>query len=162
MEEQIERDGCAEDFGKVAGNNGDFTEEPEGEVDRPGVGFATRLGEVAAGDDSEAGAERLEQDRHEVGHDENPEQAVAEACTAIEIGSPVAGVHVTDADEVGRATEGKDTAENGRVIGEDARVNVGERTRKQIGGLQFLDLFFAAAAGRRRAGSRRSSSRVAA
>jgi len=64
MEKEVEGDGGAENFGQVAGHDGDFTKKPEGEVDGSGEGFTARLRQVAAGDDSEAGAQGLEQDGH--------------------------------------------------------------------------------------------------
>ena len=52
-EEQVERDRGADDFGQVARGDGDFAQHPEREPDRLGVVIATRLREVAAGDDAE-------------------------------------------------------------------------------------------------------------
>ena len=70
-EEQVERDGGAEDFGEVAGGDGDLAEDPEDEGGRARVAVAAGLGEVASAGDAEAHGERLEQDRHQVGdHDD--------------------------------------------------------------------------------------------
>ena len=69
------------------------------------------MGQVAAGDDAEAGAERLQQHSHGIGEHQHPEQLVAEARAAFEVGGPIAGVHVADGDEVGGAGEGEEAAE---------------------------------------------------
>ncbi len=107
VEEEIEGDGGAEDFGEVAGGDGEFAEDPERVIDERGIGFAAGLGEVASANEAEACAEGLQQQGHEVGHDEDPKQLVTKACAAFEVSSPVAGVHVADADEISGAGEGK-------------------------------------------------------
>ena len=127
MEQKIQRDGGAEHFGQVAGHDGDFAKKPEREVDGSGVGFAASLGEIASGDDSEARAQSLEQDRHGVRHDQHPKQPVAELRAAQEVGRPVAGVHVTDADDVGGAGEGEHAPPDGGMVGENGVVHVRER-----------------------------------
>ena len=80
-----------------------------------GIGFAAGLGQIAAADDSQARAERLQQDRHGVRHDQHPEQAVAEAGAAGQIRGPVAGVHVADADQVGGAGESENAPPQSEV-----------------------------------------------
>ena len=47
--------------------------------------------------------ERLEQDRHQVGDQDDAEQRVAEPRAAGEVGGPVARIHVADGDQVARA-----------------------------------------------------------
>ncbi len=127
MEEKVQGDRRAEDLRQIAGDDGDFAKEPERQIDGSRIGFAAGLGEVAAGDDSEARAQRLKQDGHGVRHDQDPEQAVAEMRAAGEIGRPVAGVHVTDADEVGGAGEGEHAPPEGTVVRAHALMNLRER-----------------------------------
>ena len=127
MEQQIQRNGRAQHFRQVAGDDGDFTQEPERQINSARIGFAAGLGQIAARDDAEARAQRLQQHRHGVGHHEHPQQPVAEVRAAIDVGRPVAGVHVADADEVGRAGEGQHAAKGGNVVGGDALMHIRER-----------------------------------
>ncbi len=79
-EQQLQRDGGAEHFGSKArsrGDDGDFAGGTRAERftcarDRfPAAG----LREIAARRDAQARAQRLQRDRHEVRHDENPQQS---------------------------------------------------------------------------------------
>ena len=54
-EQQVQRDGRAQHFGKIAGRDGDFAERPQRVADGAGIGFAARLREVASRDDSQSG-----------------------------------------------------------------------------------------------------------
>ncbi len=128
VEQEVQGDRRAQHFGQIAGDDGNFAQEPEREIDGARIGFAAGLGEVAAGDDSEPRAQRLQQDGHGVRHDQDPEQAVAEMRAAVEIGRPVAGVHVTDADEVGGAGEGEDAAPERAVVRAHALMHIRERS----------------------------------
>jgi hypothetical protein len=73
---------------------------PEREPHGARVVVAARLREVAPGDDAELGGEPLEQDRHQVRHEDHAQQRVAEARPAGQIGRPVARVHVADRHQV--------------------------------------------------------------
>jgi len=134
VKEEVEGDGGAEHFGQIAGGDGDLAEDPEGDGDGARVGFAAGLGEVAAGDDTEAGAEGLEKDGHEVRHDQDPDEGVAEARATFEVGGPIAGVHVADADEIGGSGEGEHAAPDGHVGGVHGGVDVGEGAGVRFGG----------------------------
>ena len=50
--------------------------------------------------------DHLHEDRHEAGQSDDPQQVVLELCARLQIGAPVAGIHVADADQNGRADEG--------------------------------------------------------
>ena len=65
------------------------------------------LGEVLAHDDAQARGQNLHDDRHEAGQTHDPEEAVAVVRSCLEISPPVARIHVADADEKGRAGEGR-------------------------------------------------------
>ena len=54
------------------------------------------LREIAAADQSETRAKTLQHQRDRVGEHQHPQQRIAEARAALEIGRPVARVHVTD------------------------------------------------------------------
>ena len=62
----------------------------------------------------------------QVGHQQDPEQAVAEARAAFQVGGPVAGVHVADADQVGGAGEGEHTPPEGHLGRADGGVDIGQ------------------------------------
>ena len=61
--------------------------------------------------------ERLQQDRHQVGEQDDAEQRVAEPRAAGEVGGPVARVHVADGHQVARAGEREQLAPEPRVGG---------------------------------------------
>jgi hypothetical protein len=115
-EEQIQRDGRADDFREVARADGRFAEQPEHDGDGLGVMVPAGLGEVAPGDDAELGAERLQENRHEVRDQDDGEERVAELRTAREVGGPVAGIHVADGDEIARPGEGKHLAPEAELL----------------------------------------------
>ena len=110
-EQKVERDGGADDLGEVAGDHGEFAGHPQGVGDGLGIIGAAGLGEVAAGGDAEAGGQRLQEDRHQVGQHDDEKQRVAELGAASEVGGPVAGIHIADGDHVARAHEGEQPAE---------------------------------------------------
>ena len=56
----------AEHLGQVAGGDGDLAQHPEREATGARVVVAAGLRQVAAGDDAEPRAERLQQDGHQV------------------------------------------------------------------------------------------------
>src|SRR6266404_3227002 len=111
MEKQLQSDGGAEDFGEITSGDGDFADDPKKNGSRAGVGFAAGLGKVAAGDDAKLGGKRLKKHRHEVAEKNDAEEGVAELGAALEVGGPVAGVHVAHGDEVAWAGERENLAE---------------------------------------------------
>ena len=89
VEQQIQRDGRADDFGEIAGGNGDFADDPEENGDRPAEVIAAGLGQIAAGNDSKLERQSLEQDRHQVGQHDDAQKRVIVFGSAGEIGGPV-------------------------------------------------------------------------
>ena len=81
------------------------------------VVIAAGLREVAAGDDAELRAERLQQDRHQVREQDDAEQRVAELRAAGEVRGPVAGIHVADGHEVAGPGEGEHLAPEAEALG---------------------------------------------
>jgi hypothetical protein len=127
-EEQVQRDGRADDFREVARADGQFAQAPQHHGHGLGIMVAARLREVAPCHDAELGAQRLQKDRHEVRHQDDGKQRVAKGRAAGEIGGPVAGVHVADGHEVARAGEGKQLApEAERLWHGDAAIHFSER-----------------------------------
>ena len=107
-EQQIETDRGADDLGHVGRADGDLRQHPEDVADGLGEGVAAGLRQVAARRKAEPRAQRLQQDRHQVGEQRDRKQRVAELGAAGERRRPVAGVHVADGDEVARAEEGEE------------------------------------------------------
>ncbi len=105
-EDQVEPDRRADHLGDVGGDDRDLGQEPQDEGNRLRIGGAAGLGEVAAGGDGKAGAQRLQHDRHDIGDQRDDEERVAELRAARERGRPVAGIHVADGDEIARPDEG--------------------------------------------------------
>ena len=127
-EKDFQRDGRADDLCEVAGGDGDFAEEPQEPDDRQGIAVATRLGEVASRHDAELEAQVLEQDGHEIGNEDDAEERVAELRAALEIGGPVAGVHVADGDEEAGAGEGEHLSPERNTVADGNRaMDHGER-----------------------------------
>ncbi len=60
MKQQVQSDGGAQDFGQVAGGHGDLAQAPQRQIHGPWISFAAGLGQVAAGGDPKARAERLQ------------------------------------------------------------------------------------------------------
>ena len=93
-EQQLQRDGGTDDLGQIAGGDGDLGQQVERQVHDRGVGLPGGLGQVPPADDPQPGREALEEDGHQVGHQEHPEQLVFVAAAAGDVGGPVARIHV--------------------------------------------------------------------
>ena len=102
-EQEVQGDGRADHLGHVAAGDGQFSEQVEGQVDRGRVGFPGSLGQVALAHDSQPGGQALQEDGHEVRHQQDPQEAIAVAAAAGDVGGPVARIHVTHGDQQGRA-----------------------------------------------------------
>ena len=109
-EQQFQRNRGADHLGQIAGDDRGLAGQPEHEIDRPRIGGAAGLREIAVGDDAEARGERLQQDRHQVREQDDRQQRVAKLRAAREVGRPVAGVHVADRDQVSRPGKGQQPA----------------------------------------------------
>ncbi len=132
VEQQVEPDGRAQNFGQIAGRNGDLAKAPEDQVDLSGIGFAAGLGQVAPTHNAEPGAQSLEQNGHGVGHNQDPQELVAETRAAFKVSGPVARVHVAHADQVSRAGKGEHTLPERHLGGADGGVNLGQGTHVRL------------------------------
>ena len=117
-EQQIEADGSAHNLGDVRGDDGDFGEEPEDPCDGARKGVAAGLRQVPARSDRQPGAQRLQDDGHDVGHQRHGEQRIAELGAAGDRGRPVAGVHVAHRHEEAGPHEGQRPAEHRAALGD--------------------------------------------
>ncbi len=106
-EQQVQSDGRAENFGQVAGGDGDFAQGEQHVVDALRVVVVAGLGQVAAGHQAEPCAQGLQQHGHGVAHQQHPDEPVAELRAALDVGGPIAGIHVADRNQIGRTGKGK-------------------------------------------------------
>ena len=89
----------------------DLGQEPEHEVDPGRILGPARLGQVVPRHHPQPRRQRLEQHRHQVRHQQDPDQRVAEPGTPLQVGRPVARVHVADAHQISRPQEREQPAE---------------------------------------------------
>ncbi len=108
--QQLQGDGGADHLGEVAGDDRKLAEKPQGEGHRRGIMVAAGLREIPTGRDAESNGKRLQQDRHEVGKQNDEQQSVAERRAAGDVGRPVARIHVADGDQIARPREGEQAA----------------------------------------------------
>ena len=106
-EQQVQSDGRAENFGQIAGGDGDFAQREQHIVDALRVVVVAGLGQVAAGHQAQPRAQGLQQHGHGVAHQQHPDELVAELRPALNVGGPIAGVHVADRDQIGRTGKGE-------------------------------------------------------
>ena len=104
-EQQIEPDRGADHLGEIGGADRDLGQHPQRPRHRARKCVAAGLRQIAAGADAEPRAQRLQQDRHQVGQQRDGQQRVAELRAAGERGRPVARVHVADRDQIAGAEE---------------------------------------------------------
>ena len=91
-----------EHLGQVAGADGNLAHQPVGPAGPARIPVAAALGEVLAGHDAQTGGNHLHENGHQAGQSDDPQQPVLELGAALQVGAPVAGVHVADADQNGR------------------------------------------------------------
>src|SRR5262249_1395613 len=115
-EEQLEPYRRADDFREVTRGDRQFAQNPQEPDGGLAVMIAAGLREVASSRDAELDTEMLQQDRHEVGHHDDPEERVAEFGTAFQIGGPVSWIHVANGDQEARAREREHLAPDRRAV----------------------------------------------
>ncbi len=110
-EQQFQCDRSPDHFGQIAGDDRRFAGQPQQQIDRPRIGGAAGLREIAVGNDAKPGCECLQQDRHQVGDQNDRQQRVAKPRTTGEVGRPVARVHVADRDQIAGTGKGQQPAQ---------------------------------------------------
>ena len=98
----FERDHRPQDLGQVARRNRHLGQHPQHGVQPARILSPAGLSKVVPRHHPQPRRQGLEQDRHQVRHQQNPDQRVAEPGAALKVGRPVPRVHVADADQVGR------------------------------------------------------------
>src|ERR1700739_1383564 len=99
MEHQVEGYGTPKHLRQVASTNCHFAHEPVGPTSPVGIPVAAALGEILPRHHAQSGGNHLHEDGHQAGHSDHPQKPVLELSAALQVRPPVAGVHVTDADE---------------------------------------------------------------
>ena len=127
MEKQIEPECRAEEFSQVGRDRHAFGEDPHRVDNGRGEAVAAHLGQVASGRDSQFGRETLNQHRHQVAGDDDPDQHVAELGAALNVGGEIAWINVGDAGDKGWPEKGPEAAKPGEVL-------IEERIRCVVGG----------------------------
>ena len=110
-EEQVEADRGADELGDVGRHRDRLGLQPEQARRAPAEALAAQLGQVPAGRDAELGAHRLDQHRHQVRGEDDPQQQVAVLRAAGDVGREVAGIDVGDRRDEGRAEERQQPAD---------------------------------------------------
>ena len=101
-EDQVQAQRRADELGEVGGHRDQLRLDPEEEDDGARKAVPADLGQVAPGRDAELGAHGLDEHRHEVRGEDDPQEHVAELGAACHVGGEVAGVDVGDrGDECG-------------------------------------------------------------
>src|SRR4029079_10901900 len=106
-----------------------LTDHPEKPDCRSRVVVATGLCQVATSYDAELLRQTLEQDGHQVRHQDYAEQGVSELRSALKVGGPVSGIHVAHGDHVARSSEGENLPPPMSAGNRNRPVDLGERWR---------------------------------
>ena len=102
MEEQVQGDGRSDHLRQIAGGDGNLAQHPKEQAGPSRIITAASLRQIELGDDAEARGKRLNQNRHEIGHEENEDELIGKARPARDIRRPVSRVHVADRHEKAR------------------------------------------------------------
>ncbi len=126
-EQELQGDHRTDHLGQVARGDGDLGQDPEREVHRPGILRPAGLRQVVPGDHPQPCREGLEHHRHQVRHQEDPEQGVAEPGPALQVGRPVPRVHVADAHQIRRPQEREQPLERVPLRDPDRAMHLAQR-----------------------------------
>ena len=99
VKQQVQRDRAAQRFGQVGHADGNFHRQPIRPARPLGVPVAAGLGQVLARGHAQAGGNDLQEDGHQTGEPDHPQQPVLELRPSLQIRAPIAGIHVADADQ---------------------------------------------------------------
>ena len=106
MKHQVESDRAAQHLSQIAGRYRRLAEQPVRPARPRGIPVAASLCQVFAGYNPKPRRDDLHEDRHDAGDADHPQQSVLELRSGLQIGAPVAGIHVSDADQHCRPDEG--------------------------------------------------------
>ena len=106
-EDEVEPDRRPHELREIGRHRDDLGLDPEQKADLARETLAADLGQVLAGGDAELRAHRLHEHRHQVGHQDDPEQQVAVPRPGRHVGREVPGIDVRDRGDEGGAEEGR-------------------------------------------------------
>ncbi len=104
-EEQLQGDDRTQHFRQVRCRNCDLGQDPENQIDPGRILGPACLGQVVSRHHPQPSSQSLQQNGHQVGHQKHPDQRITEPGAPLEIGGPVAWVHVAHAYQIGRPQE---------------------------------------------------------
>src|SRR3984957_10299281 len=141
-EEQLESDGGAKHFRKVASGDGDFADDPKRDGSTTRVMLAASLSQVAPGGDAQLGRKRLQKHRHEVADENDAEKRIAKFRSSADVRSPVARIHVADRNEITGPGKCEHFANPRRGVGDgNGAMGLGQRGQarqaRRCGGWRF-------------------------
>jgi hypothetical protein len=110
VEQQVQRDGAAEELGQVGGDGDHLALRTQHPGQRAGQVPAAQGGQALAGGDAELGRQCLDEHGDQVRGGDDPQQPEAIAGTAGHVRGEVARIHVGDRDDEGRPAQGGDPA----------------------------------------------------
>src|SRR3984893_10811135 len=96
MEEQVHSERCANELGYVGRHPHQLSLQPQPPRDGSRVVLTAELGQVSVGDDPELCRQVLDQHRHRVGGDHDPQKQIAELGAALDVGGEVARIDIRD------------------------------------------------------------------
>ena len=123
--EDLQRDGRAEELRQVHRDDAQLGGHPEELAHGRRITLPAGLREIKAGRDIETHAKMLEQNRHQVRQQDDPEERVTELRATGEVSGPVTWIHIPDrdketgpdeAEETTKSTEARGRAGLGRFI----------------------------------------------
>ena len=116
VEEELEGERAADDFGDVGGDGDELGLDPVGEPGAASGAWADEGGQGLAGEPADLGGQVLDEPGHQRGADEDPQQQVLVGGSGGGVGGDVAGVDVGDGGDERRSEEAG-AAEQGARVG---------------------------------------------
>ena len=110
-EQELQGDDGSQNLRQVACRDGHLGKDPEHQVEPGRILRPAGLGQVVTRHNPQPRGQRLEEDRHQVGHQEDPDQRIAEPGAPLQVRRPVARVHVAHAHQVRRPKKGEQPAQ---------------------------------------------------
>ena len=128
MEEQVESDGRPDHLRQIAGCDGNLTQHIKNQADSPRIIATAGLREVQLCDDSQPRGKRLDEDRHQVGREQDEHELVGKSRAPCYVRGPISGIHITNGYKEARAGKGQHFFPE-RYSGRNANrpVHLGER-----------------------------------
>ena len=105
-EEEVQANRRAQEFGEIGGHRHQLGNDPLATGEPSWTPFADELREVLAGGNPQLGGKGLDQHRHQVGGDDDPDQHVPEIGASLDVGREVSRIDVSHGRNEGGAEVG--------------------------------------------------------